>query len=111
MPKVNRLIGLIGATFASVLALTAGTSNKAEAQSGAAEAYRNAQNTGTVEALEQFIRLYPLSDEANDAFAQIVVMTRGSVLDSENSANRGLGGIAGNRRGGAGGSRSGTEPY
>ncbi|WP_425093536.1 hypothetical protein [Tropicimonas sp. S265A] len=109
MPQVSRFLSLISATLASALAITAATGNRSEAQASAAEAYRAAQEAGTIEALEEFIESYPLSDEASDAFSQIVVQSRGSELDDGQSLGRGIP-AAGVALGSDGGSDE-SDPY
>jgi hypothetical protein len=82
MGHMSKWMVLMRTVLASALALSVNTPIKSEAQpqSEAAGAYRAATAEGTLRALELFIEKYPLSQEANSAFRDIVKLTRGSVL-------------------------------
>ncbi len=81
MAQVSRLMFLMRAALASMLAVSATSSVSANGHTEAAAAYQAALSAGTVQALEAFIAQYPLSDEANIAFRDIVVIARRSTLE------------------------------
>lgn len=66
--------------MASALAVSIAGPDRAEADAASAAAYRQAAQAGTIRALERFIERYPLSPEANDAFRDIVTLSRRSNL-------------------------------
>ena len=116
MPRVNRLLRLINAAMASALALSVAAPNRAEAQSSAEEAYRLAQEVGTVQAYEEFIALHPLSSRASDAFLQIVTLTRGSTAEGGSAPSRGIQSFfdddeGASSAGGSASTESGLDPY
>jgi hypothetical protein len=78
MPRVSRMVFLMRTALASVLTFSAAGHVTADQHTDAAVAYQAALEVGTVEALEAFIALYPLSDEANVAFRSIVFTARDS---------------------------------
>lgn len=82
MAQMSKWMVLMRTILASALAITVATPNEADAQSqsDAAKAYRAATQQGTVRALERFISQYPLSREANNAFRDIVTLSRGSSM-------------------------------
>lgn len=81
MSRLSRLyfVGRAGLTalFASYLA----GAEDAEAQSESAAAYAQARDAGTIRALENFLEAYPLAPEADLAFRDLVVKSRGSMTD------------------------------
>jgi hypothetical protein len=81
MAQVSRLMFLMRAALASMLAVSATGGANANGHTEAAAAYQAALAAGTVQALEAFIAQYPLSDEANIAFRDIVVIARRSTLE------------------------------
>jgi len=85
MAQVSRLMFLMRAALASMLAVSATSSANANGHTEAANAYQAALAAGTVQALEAFISKYPLSDEANIAFRDIVVIARRSTLEDRQS--------------------------
>lgn len=78
MAHLTRLMILLRTAMASVLAVSISGPNRAEADTASAEAYQQARQAGTIRALERFIERYPLSPEANDAFRDIVLISRRS---------------------------------
>jgi hypothetical protein len=86
MPRFTKLIIALRAALASTAALSIASATQVEAQSEVSEAsiaYQQAKEVGTIEALERFIEQYPLSPEANDAFRDIVLLSRRSRLANQ----------------------------
>ncbi len=85
MAHVSKWVILMRTFLASAMALSINAPNQAgaQSQSEAAVAYQAAVDAGTVAALEAFIAKYPLSPQANDAFRDIVTLSRGSSLANE----------------------------
>lgn len=88
MAHVSKWVILMRTFLASALALSisAPTEADAQSQSEAAAAYKAAVAAGTIAALEAFIAKYPLAPQANDAFRDIVTLSRGSSLANEGPA-------------------------
>lgn len=78
MSRIRKVYMLLQS--AALSALATGVATDAQAQTSSAEAYAAALAEGTTAALQQFLDQYPLSPEADDAFRQLVLSSRGSVL-------------------------------
>ena len=94
MARFTRLLLAIRATLASSVALSSTaalsvvSATQVEAQTETSQAYLKARESGSTADLERFIERYPLSPEANNAFCDIVLLSRESTL-----ANRGPNGF------------------
>lgn len=80
MAQLTKFMLLLRTAMASVLAVSMAGPHRADADTGSANAYQQAVQAGTIGALENFIARYPLSPEANDAFRDIVTLSRRSRL-------------------------------
>jgi hypothetical protein len=88
MARFTRILLALRATLASSVALSAVSAAPVEAQTESSQAYLTAKESRSIAALERFIELYPLSPEANEAFCDIVLLSRQSRL-----ANQGPSGL------------------
>ena len=103
MARLSTFVVLLRTTMASLIAISAATGTRVEAQSAASDAYQRALADGSVQALERFIEQYPMSPEANAAFRDLVLRTRGST-----AVNRGPAGLMSSAGGGAAATASDT---